>query len=56
MRKRVPIISSWYWDQMTRYKNWRMTRLTFGVTSSPFLAMSVLRPVADDYQQVLPML
>ena len=25
---------------------WRMTQLTFGVTSSPFLASSVLRQVA----------
>ena len=30
-------------------EDWRMTRLTFGVTSSPFLATQVLKQVADDY-------
>ena len=34
---------------------WRMTQLTFGVTSSPFLASYVLRPVADDYQKEYPL-
>ena len=32
-------------------EEWRMKRLTFGVTSSPFLATQVLRQVAEDYQQ-----
>ena len=32
----------------------RMTRLTFGVTSSPFLASKVLRQVADDYEESYP--
>ena len=31
-----------------------MTRLTFGVTSSPFLASQVLRQVAKDYQEEIP--
>ena len=30
-------------------EDWRMTCLTFRVTSSPFLATQVLRQVADDY-------
>ena len=32
----------------------RMTRVTFGVTSSPFLATQVLRQVATDYQHEFP--
>ena len=32
----------------------RMTRLTFGVTSSQFLASKVLRQVADDYEESYP--
>ena len=32
-------------------EEWRMKRLTFGVTSSPFLATRLLRQVAEDYQQ-----
>ena len=32
-------------------EEWRMERLTFDVTSSPFLATQVLRQVAEDYQQ-----
>ena len=32
----------------------RMIRLTFGVTSSPFLASKVLREVADDYKENHP--
>ena len=32
-----------------------MARLTFGVTSSPFLASSVLRQVADDYKEEFPL-
>lgn len=31
-----------------------MIRLTFGVTSSPFLASKVLREVADDYKESHP--
>lgn len=30
-------------------QDWRMSRLTFGVTSSPFLATQVLHQLADDY-------
>ena len=30
-------------------QDWRMTRLTFGVTSSPFLAIQVLHQVASDH-------
>ena len=36
-------------------EDWRMTRLTFGVTSSPFLASQVLRQVAKDYQEEFPL-
>ena len=32
----------------------RMKRLTFGVTSSPFLATRVLQQVAEDYQAEFP--
>ena len=32
-------------------ENWRMTRVIFGVTSSPFLATQVLRQVDIDHQQ-----
>ncbi len=32
----------------------RMTRVTFGVTSSPFLATQVLRQVAKDHQEQYP--
>ena len=32
-------------------KDWRMTRVTFGVVCSPFLATQVLRQVASDYRQ-----
>ena len=35
-------------------EEWRMKCLTFGVTSSPFLATQVLRQVAEDYQQDFP--
>ena len=35
-------------------QDWRMTRLTFGVTSSPFLATQVLRQVAEDYKNEFP--
>ena len=31
-----------------------MTRLTFGVTSSPFLATQVLRQVASDHEDEFP--
>ena len=34
--------------------DWRMTRLTFGVASSPFLATQTLRQLADDYQGEFP--
>ncbi len=32
----------------------RMTRVTFGVTSSPFLASQVLRQVARDHENQYP--
>ena len=35
-------------------QDWRMTRLTFGVTSSPFLATQVLRQVAQDHGKEFP--
>ena len=35
-------------------EDWRMCRLTFGVTSSPFLATQVLRQVASDYGEEFP--
>ena len=35
-------------------KDWRMTRLTFGVTSSPFLATQVLHQVAKDHGEQFP--
>ena len=35
-------------------KDMRMTRVTFGVTSSPFLATQVLRQLAQDYQDQYP--
>ena len=37
-----------------KLQDWRMTRLTFGVTSSPFLATQVLRQVASDYEDEFP--
>ena len=37
-----------------QYQGWRMRRLTFGVTSSPFLATQVLRKIADDYEDEYP--
>ena len=35
-------------------EDWRMTRVTFGVTSSPFLATATLRRIAQDYSQEHP--
>ena len=35
-------------------QDWRMTRLTFGVTSSPFIATQVLHQVAADYSDEFP--
>lgn len=35
-------------------EDWRMCRLTFGVTSSPFLATQVLRQVASDHGEEFP--
>ena len=32
----------------------RMSRVTFGITSSPFLAMQVLRHLADEYVSLHP--
>ena len=37
-----------------KLRDMRMTRVTFGVTSSPFLATQVLRQVAKDYQEQYP--
>ena len=36
-------------NETRQLEDWKMTRLTFRVTSSPFLATQVLRQVADDY-------
>ena len=41
-------------DGSSKLEDWRMTRLTFGVTSSPFLATQVLHQVASDYQTEFP--
>ncbi len=41
-------------DKAGQYQDYRMTRLTFGVTSSPFLATQVLRQLASDYEQEFP--
>ena len=41
-------------DQAGDLQDWRMTRLTFGVTSSPYLATQVLRQVASDYRNDFP--
>lgn len=35
-------------------EDWRMSRVTFGVTSSPFLATQVLRQLAEDYREEYP--
>ena len=35
-------------------EDWRMTRLTFGVASSPFIATQVLRSIADEHQVEYP--
>ena len=35
-------------------QDWRMTRLTFGVTSSPFLATQVLHQVVSDHSTDFP--
>ena len=34
--------------------DFRMTRLTFGVKSSPYMATQVLRQLADDHQLEFP--
>ena len=36
-------------------QDWHMRRLTFGVTSSPFLATSVLRQAASDLSETYPL-
>ncbi len=41
-------------DQTGDIQVWRMTRLTFGVTSSPYLATQVLRQVATDHRDDFP--
>lgn len=41
-------------DERGRLEEWRMNRVTFGVTSSPFLASQVLREIADEYQEEYP--
>lgn len=41
-------------DEAGEITDYRMTRLTFGVTSSPFLATQVLRQLAQDYQHEYP--
>lgn len=41
-------------DSKGYIRDWRMSRLTFGVTSSPFLATQVLRQLAKDYRAKYP--
>ena len=41
-------------DEWERIQDWRMLRLTFGVASSPFLAVRVLRQIAEDYKAEYP--
>ena len=41
-------------DDCGNLQNWRMVRLTFGVTCSPFLAVQVLRQLAEDYKNEIP--
>ncbi len=41
-------------DDRGHLQDHRMTRLTFGVTSSPFLATQVLRQVAHNYNEEYP--
>ena len=36
-------------------QDWRVPKLTFGVTSSPFLATQVLHQVASDHSDEFPM-
>ena len=38
-------------NSQNELEDWRMTRVTFGVTSSPFLATAVLRQVAKDHSE-----
>lgn len=42
-------------DEAGQLKDWRMKRLTFGVSSSPFLATQVMRQVAVDHQSDHPL-
>jgi len=37
------------------FSDYKMTRLTFGVTSSPFLATHVLRQLAEDDRKEHPL-
>ena len=41
-------------DDDGKIADFRMSRVTFGISSSPFLASQVLRQVADDYASVHP--
>lgn len=41
-------------DDEGKLQDWRMTRLTFGVTSSPYLATQVLRQLAQDHRKEYP--
>ncbi len=41
-------------DEHDQLQDYRMTRLTFGVSSSPFLATRVLLQLANDYEQEYP--
>ena len=42
-------------DDDGEIRDWRMTRLTFGVTTSPFLATQVLRQLAHDHREEFPL-
>ena len=41
-------------DETGNIRDYRMKRLTFGVTCSPYLATQVLRQLASDYRQEFP--
>ena len=41
-------------DDCGNLQDWRMVRLTFGATCSPFLAVQVLRQLAEDYKNEFP--
>ena len=44
----------WRPDMNSAFKEYEMTRVTFGVTASPYLAVKVLQQVANDFGVELP--